>query len=117
MEAKIAELQKTVETQNASLEDHKKTVAEQQKTIETLSEKVESLMKVAGVKKEAEKKVIEKPKLPKDPVTVGKSKWNFRLPAFVFNGTRYTAEEASTSQKLMDEIINTKGQGIMIEFH
>ncbi len=59
------------------------------------------------------KKVISKPSLPKDAVTVLGKKYLFRYPAFVFGGVNYRADEAQYDSALMEQIVGKPGQTIL----
>lgn len=102
------------ETKVLTLEELSQIVLQQQTQISNLSQ--ENLKLKGAVLKEdtAEKK----PEIPKEPVSFGGKKYAFKLAVFTIPGvvTRtITAEEASTDEDLIAEILEIEGQGILKE--
>lgn len=99
--------------ENASL----KSENEKLKTAhEAAHEQIKKLSNAVVAKEEFVKTKPEpKPTRPKEPVEVGGKEYTFRFAAFYFEGVRYTAEDASVSPEILEKIVATAGQGILIE--
>jgi hypothetical protein len=49
------------------------------------------------------------------PISINGRLYKIRVAAFIFNGERYTAEEASLDENLLKEILKVNGQRILKE--
>lgn len=124
-QAEIVSLKETIASQQKEIDDHKSTIAEHEETIADQEKEIAD-MATQGVQLSAlltaRNEVIEvaEKKVPRSKPTVSSSdgrRWKFKFARFVYKQTSYAAEDAALDQKLIDEIANTTGQGILSELH
>jgi hypothetical protein len=58
---------------------------------------------------------VKKPIKPSELVPYGGKNYKWKLSAFIFEGKRYTAEEASCDQDVIGRILSLPGQGLLKE--
>jgi predicted nuclease with TOPRIM domain len=100
-----ATLQATIEklqTENVALKTENEALTA---VNEELTAKLEELSKEPAKSEEAEEK---KPEIPQDTFTVGKKKYRFITPVFVYNKQRITAEAAIKDNTLLAELVKIK---------
>lgn len=91
IEAKFAQMQQTIDSQNAKIE---------------------------GMKLKETNIVVEKKKarpIPEKAITVAGKEYKWTVPAFNHKGVKISAEDASVDEELLKEIVSITGQGILKE--
>lgn len=86
---------------------------------ETIAKQAETIV---GLKGEVAKTAIsteeaKPPTIPKDPIEFKGNKYKWCVAIFSFPGSheKYTAEEASTDDEMLAEILKIEGQGMLKE--
>lgn len=104
----LAQRLETLEKQNTELAETNGKLAEANEKLQALIGTATSLEVGAKPKK---------PEIPKDEITIDKSKYKFAVASFYPPGATepITSLEASTDKKLLAAIVKIAGQGILKE--
>ncbi len=122
-EAKIVELEKAAEEQNAECEKHSATINEQADMIKEQAEQIDLLNGIIGSAKPAQTVVDTEgkknvaPVIPAEPIEHNGKKYAWQRAAFRFPGDfkSISATEASVDKKILDRLLSIPGQKILKE--